>query len=98
MALAAAAGAPSLLTACSSGTSGSGASGGGGGGGGVSWGTNESGTTFAKQFQAEAADFTQKNGMPVSINAVEHNTFQENINNYLQGSPRRCSRGSPATG
>ncbi len=87
VALAAAAGAPSLLAACSSGTSGSGASG-GGGGGGVSWGTNESGTTFAKQFQAEAADFTQKNGMPVSINAVEHNTFQENINNYLQGSPQ----------
>ncbi len=87
VALAAAAGAPSLLAACSSGTSGSGASG-GGGGGGVSWGTNESGTTFAKQFQAEAADFTQKNGMPVNINAVEHNTFQENINNYLQGSPQ----------
>ncbi len=86
VALAAAAGAPSLLAACSSGTGGSGAT--GGGGGGVSWGTNESGTTFAKQFDAEAADFTKKNSMPVSINAVEHNTFQENINNYLQGSPQ----------
>jgi multiple sugar transport system substrate-binding protein len=85
VALAAAAGAPSLLAACSSGgTSGSGAT----GSGGVSWGTNESGTTFAKQFDAEAADFTKKNGMPVNINAVEHNTFQENINNYLQGSPQ----------
>jgi len=85
VALAAVAGAPSLLAACSSGTGGSGAT---GGGGGVSWGTNESGTTFAKQFDAEAADFTKKNSMPVSINAVEHNTFQENINNYLQGSPQ----------
>jgi ABC-type glycerol-3-phosphate transport system substrate-binding protein len=43
---------------------------------------------FAKQFQAEAADFMKKNsGTDVKINAVEHNTFQENINNYLQGSP-----------
>jgi multiple sugar transport system substrate-binding protein len=57
-------------------------------GGTVTWGTNESGTTFAKQFQAEAADFMKKNsGTDVKINAVEHNTFQENINNYLQGSP-----------
>jgi multiple sugar transport system substrate-binding protein len=57
-------------------------------GGTVTWGTNESGTTFAKQFQAEAADFMKRNsGTDVKINAVEHNTFQENINNYLQGSP-----------
>ena len=57
-------------------------------GGTVTWGTNESGTTFAKQFQAEAADFMKRNsGTEVKINAVEHNTFQENINNYLQGSP-----------
>jgi multiple sugar transport system substrate-binding protein len=57
-------------------------------GGTITWGTNESGTTFAKQFQAEAADFMKKNsGTDVKINAVEHNTFQENINNYLQGSP-----------
>jgi multiple sugar transport system substrate-binding protein len=53
----------------------------------VTWGINESGTTFEKQLRAEAKDFTQKNGVEVKINAVEHNTFQENINNYLQGSP-----------
>jgi len=79
------------LAACGGGGN-SGGSGGGGGGGGkpggtVTWGTNESGTTFAKQFQAEAKDFTAKQGVQVKINAVEHNTFQENINNYLQGSP-----------
>ncbi|MFZ1579152.1 MAG: ABC transporter substrate-binding protein, partial [Nostocoides sp.] len=27
------------------------------------------------------------NGLTVKINTVDHNTFQENINNYLQGSP-----------
>jgi multiple sugar transport system substrate-binding protein len=94
--LSAAATMPGLLAACGggdkSGGGGGGASGGASGGGGsasgtVTWGTNESGTTFAKQFQAEAADFTKKSGVQVTINAVEHNTFQENINNYLQGSP-----------
>jgi len=89
----AAVGLPGALTACGGSSkkegASSGASGGGGGGGGgtVTWGNNESGTTFAKQFQAEAADFKTKNGTTVKINAVEHNTFQENINNYLQGSP-----------
>ena len=57
-------------------------------GGTVTWGTNESGTTFAKQFQAEAADFMKRNsGTEVKINTVDHNTFQENINSYLQGRP-----------
>ena len=86
-------GAPGLLAGCggdsseSPGTSSSGGAGGESPTGTVTWGTNESGTTFAKQFQAEAADFTKKSGVQVKINAVEHNTFQENINNYLQGSP-----------
>src|SRR5919107_396931 len=74
------------LAACGGGGSDS-SSGGGKPSGTVTWGTNESGTTFAKQFQAEAADFTKTSGVKVTINAVEHNTFQENINNYLQGSP-----------
>jgi multiple sugar transport system substrate-binding protein len=81
------------LAACGGGGDSSSGGGGGGGGGGdkpsgtVTWGTNESGTTFAKQFEAEAKDFTAKQGVQVKINAVDHNTFQENINNYLQGSP-----------
>ncbi len=82
----AAIGFPSLLAGCDD--EGGTVDGGGGGGGTVTWGTNESGTTFAQQHQAEAKDFESKNdGLKVKINAVEHNTFQENINNYLQGSP-----------
>ena len=86
-------GAPGLLGACGGGggeSPGTSASGGASASatGTVTWGTNESGTTFAEQFQAEAADFTQKTGVQVEINAVDHNTFQENINNYLQGSPQ----------
>jgi multiple sugar transport system substrate-binding protein len=66
---------------------------GGGGGEGpatgeVTFGSNETGTTFAKQRQAAIADFQSKNaGLTVKINEIEHNTFQENINNYLQGNP-----------
>ena len=31
--------------------------------------------------------FTAKSGVKTNVNTVDHNTFQENINNYLQGSP-----------
>ncbi len=51
----------------------------------VSLGSNESGTTFAEQRDAMAADFKEASGVDVKINAVDHNTFQENINTYLQG-------------
>lgn len=51
----------------------------------VSFGSNESGTTFAEQREAMAADFQDASGVTVEINAVDHNTFQENINTYLQG-------------
>ena len=66
---------------------------GGGGGDGpatgeVTFGSNETGTTFAKQRQAAVADFQTKNaGLTVKLNEIDHNTFQENINNYLQGNP-----------
>jgi multiple sugar transport system substrate-binding protein len=71
-----------LLAACGGG----GDQGGGAAGPGtVSFGSNESGTTFAKQREAEVADFLKATGTVVTINAVDHSTFQENINTYLQG-------------
>ncbi|GIF72821.1 ABC transporter substrate-binding protein [Asanoa siamensis] len=58
------------------------------GGGEVTFGSNEVGSTFAKQRQAAVTDFQSKNaGYTVKLNEIDHNTFQENINNYLQGSP-----------
>ncbi|HLL62533.1 MAG TPA: ABC transporter substrate-binding protein [Propionibacteriaceae bacterium] len=88
-------GLPSVLAGCGgdSGGGGEGGAGGDSGGGGsvggtITWGTNESGTTFAKQYEAQAADFAKKNaGTEVKINAADHDTFQTNINNYLQGNP-----------
>jgi len=74
------------LAACGGDDDGGGGS--GDGGGEVTFGSNEVGTTFAKQRQAAIADFQSKNaGITVKINEIDHNTFQENINNYLQGNP-----------
>ncbi|WP_219418003.1 ABC transporter substrate-binding protein [Pseudonocardia nigra] len=72
-----------LLAACGGGDEGSGAA----GPGTVTLGSNESGSTFAEQRQAMADDFQKRTGTTIAINAVDHNTFQENINTYLQGNP-----------
>ena len=69
-----------LLAAC-----GGDGEGGGAGSTTVSLGSNEKGTTFAEQRQAMADAFKEATGTTVAINAVDHNTFQENINTYLQG-------------
>jgi multiple sugar transport system substrate-binding protein len=69
------------------------ASGGGGGGGGtasgtVTFGSNYSDAVPKAAFAAMIGGFTAKNsGVNVKINTVDHNTFQNNINNYLQGTP-----------
>jgi len=68
----------SLLAAC----------GGGDGGGGsasqeVSFGSNQSDAVPKKAY----ADMLAASGMTVKVNTVDHEGFQENINNYLQGNP-----------
>jgi multiple sugar transport system substrate-binding protein len=73
----------SLLAACGGGDGGGATA----GPGTVSLGANEIGNTFAQQHQAMVADFQRTTGTTVAINAVDHNTFQENINTYLQGNP-----------
>ncbi|MGN6599096.1 MAG: ABC transporter substrate-binding protein, partial [Actinomycetes bacterium] len=93
-------GLPGLLAACSSDSSsqtgspgsapaGGGASSGGGGkvSGTVTVGSNGSDPTPKKVLAAEADAFSTKSGATMKINTVDHNTFQENINNYLQGQP-----------
>ena len=75
-------GTPSLLSACG-GDSGSSA------GGAVKLGINEakgSGPAYDR-LAAVAAAYTASSGTKITLNAVDHNTFQENINTYLQGSP-----------
>jgi multiple sugar transport system substrate-binding protein len=67
-----------------------GSSGGGGGNvtGTVTFGSNYSDAVPKAAFAAMIGGFTAKNsGVDVKINTVDHNTFQNNINNYLQGTP-----------
>ncbi|WP_028643691.1 ABC transporter substrate-binding protein [Nocardioides sp. URHA0020] len=78
-------GAPSLLTACGGSDSG----GSSGAGSTVKFGINEakgSGPAYDR-LKSVADAYAQKSGGKVDLNAVDHNTFQENINTYLQGSP-----------
>src|SRR4051794_6867844 len=54
----------------------------------VSFGSNASDpvpkAAYAQVFKA----FTKQSGMSVKVNTVDHNTFQQQINSYLQGQPQ----------
>jgi multiple sugar transport system substrate-binding protein len=88
----AALGLPSLLAACGGdegGGSTGGESGGGGGGDTVKMGINEaagSGPAYDR-LKGMADAYQKESGVTVELNAVDHNTFQESLNTYLQGSP-----------
>jgi multiple sugar transport system substrate-binding protein len=56
-------------------------------GGTVTFGSNASDDTPKKAYQAAFDAFKSATGTTVTVNTVDHNSFQENINNYLQGSP-----------
>ena len=76
------------LAACG-GSSSSGSSSGGGGNatGTVTFGSNASDAVPKKAFEATFAAYKTSGGGDVKVNTVDHNTFQEQINNYLQGRP-----------
>lgn len=84
LAAAAMVGGSSLLAACGSDDGGS-----AGGGDTVKFGVNEakgSGPAYQRN-HAMGVAYQQESGVTVDENAVDHNTFQESINTYLQGSP-----------
>jgi multiple sugar transport system substrate-binding protein len=89
------------LAACSSGgtaTSGA-ASPGGAPTGEITFGNNQADPVPKAAIEAAVKAFQTANpGLTVKLNTVAHTTFQENINNYLQGSPTTPSAGSPVTG
>ena len=80
---------PTLLAACGGDDDSPAGSSGGGGGkptGTVSFGSNEAGGDVPQlRRNALVAAYEKASGLKVKVNAVDHNTFQENINNYLQG-------------
>jgi multiple sugar transport system substrate-binding protein len=53
----------------------------------VSVGSNASDQVPRDAYQAVYDAFTAKTGIEVAVNTIDHNTFQEQINNYLQGIP-----------
>ncbi|HMG30969.1 MAG TPA: ABC transporter substrate-binding protein, partial [Jiangellaceae bacterium] len=71
----------SLLAACGGGDDGGGDS--GSASQEVTFGSNQSDAVPKKAY----ADMLAASGMTVKVNTIDHNTFQENINNYLQGNP-----------
>jgi multiple sugar transport system substrate-binding protein len=73
------------LAGCGSDSGGGG--GGGGGGDSVTFGSNASDELPKNAMAAVMKAFTDAGGPSVRINTVDHNSFQENINNYLQGRP-----------
>ncbi|MFW6719547.1 ABC transporter substrate-binding protein [Streptomyces sp. MAR4 CNY-716] len=70
---------PTLLAACGSGPGGDGKT--------VTLGSNASDEVPRKAFQDAFDLFEKKSKKTVEVNTVDHNTFQENINRYLQGRP-----------
>jgi multiple sugar transport system substrate-binding protein len=71
----------SLLAACGGGDDEAG--GGGSASQEVTFGSNQSDAVPKKAY----ADMLAASGLTVKVNTVEHEVFQENINNYLQGNP-----------
>jgi multiple sugar transport system substrate-binding protein len=90
--LGAAFGGSALLAACGGSSSSASASGSGSGSasaasGTVTFGSNQS-DAAPKKVLATLLDNAQKQtGLTVKTNTVDHENFQENINNYLQGGP-----------
>ncbi|GAA4393968.1 hypothetical protein GCM10023153_14490 [Ornithinibacter aureus] len=82
-------GGAALLGACGSDTEPSASGGASAAAGPVKFGMNEakgSGPAY-ERLAAMAAAYATKAGVEVTQNAVDHNTFQESINTYLQGTP-----------
>jgi multiple sugar transport system substrate-binding protein len=76
------------LAACGgSSSSGSSNASGGNATGTVTFGSNASDEVPKKAFEATFAAYKTSGGGDVKVNTVDHNTFQEQINNYLQGRP-----------
>ena len=76
------------LAACGGSSSSDSASGGGGSATGtVTFGSNASDAVPKKAFEDTFAAYKSSGGGDVKVNTVDHNTFQEQINNYLQGKP-----------
>jgi multiple sugar transport system substrate-binding protein len=77
-----------FLAACGNDdSSGSSSSSGGSATGPITFGSNYSDPAPKDAFAALVKEATGKTSVQISVNTVDHNTFQNNISNYLQGTP-----------
>jgi multiple sugar transport system substrate-binding protein len=53
----------------------------------LTFGSNQSDAVPKKAYAEMTAAFQSSSGITVKTNTIEHEVFQENINNYLQGNP-----------
>jgi multiple sugar transport system substrate-binding protein len=75
------------LGACGSDDSETGDTPGADGLGSVTFGSNYSDELPREALAATIENYTETTGNEVAINTIDHNTYQENITNYLQGGP-----------
>ncbi|HEY3502869.1 MAG TPA: extracellular solute-binding protein [Actinocatenispora sp.] len=78
---------PGLLAACGGSSGGGGTTESGGSGTNISFGSNYSDPAPKAAFQGLINDAKTKTGVTTKINTTDHNTFQNNITSYLQGTP-----------
>ena len=71
----------------STGSSASAASPGSSSGGSISFGSNYSDPAPKQAFAALVAGAQKSTGVQISVNTIDHNTFQTDITSYLQGTP-----------
>jgi len=76
---------PALIAACSSG--GGGAKKGSTGSGDITFGSNYSDPSTKGAFATLTQQATSATSVKINVNTVDHNTFQNNITSYLQGTP-----------
>jgi multiple sugar transport system substrate-binding protein len=76
-----------LLSACGDDSSSKSPSTGGSATGPITFGSNYSDAATKDAFAALTQLATTRTGVTVKVNTTDHNTFQNNISNYLQGTP-----------
>ena len=76
-----------LLSACGDDDSSDSSSGGGSATAPITFGSNYSDAATKDAFAALTQLATTSTGVTVKVNTTDHNTFQNNISNYLQGTP-----------
>ena len=78
---------PTLLSACGSDDSSSGGGDAGSATAPITFGSNYSDAATKDAFAALTTTAAAKTGVKITVNTTDHNTFQNNISNYLQGTP-----------